>query len=47
MTDEKEILTVLKAGKEILCEHPEFEDMSLNDVLNELDDGTEEMIHKR
>lgn len=27
---------MLRDEKEILCEHPEFEHMSLNDVLNEL-----------
>lgn len=47
LTDEKEMLNVLNIGKEILSEHPEFLSMELNDVMNELDDGTDEMIHNR
>jgi hypothetical protein len=43
----EEVESVLKEGKKILSERPELVEMSINDMLNELDDGTEQMIHNR
>lgn len=45
--DREEIESVLQAGERILLEHPELYDMSLDDVLIKLDDGTEQMLHDR
>lgn len=45
--DREEIESVLQAGERILLEHPELYDMSLDDVLIKLDDGTEQMLHNR
>lgn len=42
-----EIEAVLASGKRILSEHPELINMSLDEVLDELDDGTQQMIHDR
>ena len=47
LRDREEIESVLKEGERILSERPELADMSINDMLNELDDGTQEMIHNR
>jgi len=46
-SDEQKIKEVLKTGKEILSSRPELASMKLCDVINELDDGTSEMIHNR
>lgn len=46
-SDEVKIKAVLDAGKEILSNRPELASMKLDDVLNELDDGTSEMIQNR
>ena len=42
-----EIENILKNGKKFLDEHPELINMSLSDVIDELDDGTQEMIRDR
>lgn len=47
INDREEIESVLQAGERILLEHPELYDMSLDDVLIKLDDGTEQMLHNR
>lgn len=47
LSDEQKIKEVLKIGKEILLSRPELTSMKLCDVINELDDGTSEMIHNR
>ncbi len=47
ISDKDDIERVLSEGKRILSEHPELAEMSLNDVLDELDDGTQQMIHDR
>lgn len=46
-SNEQKIKEVLKTGKEILSSRPELASMKLCDVINELDDGTSEMIHNR
>lgn len=40
ITDKKEIESVLQIGEKILLDHPELYNMSLDDVLVKLDDGT-------
>lgn len=47
LRDREEIESVLKEGERILSERPELADMSIHDMLNELDDGTQQMIHNR
>lgn len=47
ITDKMEIENVLKEGRKILLERPELKRMNLHDVINELDDGTQEMLHNR
>ncbi|MCX4343385.1 MAG: hypothetical protein OSJ53_05795 [Kineothrix sp.] len=47
ITDKKEIESVLQIGEKILLDHPELYNMSLDDVLVKLDDGTEQMLHNR
>ena len=47
ITDRKEIESVLQIGEKILLDHPELYNMSLDDVLVKLDDGTEQMLHNR
>ncbi len=41
ITDREEIKSVLQIGKKILLDHPELYNMSLDEVLVKLDDGTE------
>lgn len=43
----EEVESVLKEGERILSERPELAEMSIHDMLNELDNGTEQMIHNR
>lgn len=43
----EEVESVLKEGEKILLKHPELAEMSIHDMLNELDDGAEQMIHYR
>jgi len=45
--DLKKIEKTIKEGKKILVERPEFLNMEIEDVLSELDDGTDEMLHNR
>ena len=47
ITDRKEIESVLQIGEKILLDHPELYNMSLDEVLVKLDDGTEQMLHNR
>lgn len=47
ITDKKEIESVLQIGEKILLDHPELYNMSLDEVLVKLDDGTEQMLHNR
>lgn len=47
MTDRKEMEHSLQKGLEILIDRPELLGMAVNDVLNELDDGTSEMLQDR
>ena len=47
ITDREEIESVLQIGEKILLDHPELYNMSLDDVLVKLDDGTEQMLHNR
>lgn len=47
ITDKEEIESVLQIGEKILLEHPELYNMSLDEVLVKLDDGTEQMLHNR
>lgn len=47
MSDRVEIENVLKKGKKLLSERPELMNMNLREVINELDDGTQQMIHDR
>lgn len=39
--------SVLNEGEKILLKRPELAEMSIHDMLNELDDGTDQMIHYR
>ena len=39
--------SVLKEGEKILLKRPELAEISIHDMLNELDDGTDQMIHYR
>lgn len=43
----EEVESALKEGEKILLKRPELAEMSIHDMLNELDDGTEQMIHYR
>ncbi|GEM_PF-2232546 len=43
----EEVENVLNEGEKILSKRPELAEMSIHDLLNELDDGTEQMIHNR
>ena len=43
----EEVESVLNEGEKILLKRPELAEMSIHDMLNELDDGTEQMIHYR
>lgn len=45
--DREEIEDVLKEGQIILSSRPELVNMDLHDIINELDDGTPEMIRNR
>ena len=47
ITDREEIESVLQIGEKILLDYPELYNMSLDDVLVKLDDGTEQMLHNR
>lgn len=47
ITDREEIESVLQIGEKILLDHPELYNMSLDDVLVKLDDGTEQMLYNR
>ena len=47
MYDKEKIEVVLAKGKEILETQPKLKEMSIDSVLNDLDDGTQEMIHNR
>lgn len=47
ISDRTEIEHTLTNGKRILSEHPELIDMNLCDVISELDNGTQEMLHDR
>lgn len=47
ITVKKEIESVLQIGEKILLDHPELYNMSLDEVLVKLDDGTEQMLHNR
>lgn len=47
LSDRTKIEAVLERGKEILLSRPELADMSLSDIIEELDDGTQEMIRVR
>ena len=47
MVDKKEMEHSLHNGLVILTGRPELLDMAVNDVLNELDDGTSEMLQDR
>lgn len=47
ISDKDEIERVLNNGRRILSGRPELAEMSLDDVLNELDDGTQQIIHDR
>ena len=44
---ELEIEKALNSGEEILKQRPELYEMDCETLLDELDDGTEEMIHNR
>lgn len=43
----EEVESVVEEGEKILSKRPELAEMSIHDMLNELDDGTEQMIHYR
>ena len=45
--EREEIEQVLRVGKQILLERPALLEMSLQEVITELDDGSQEMIHNR
>lgn len=47
IADKKEMEYSLQKGIEILANRPELFDMSINDILNELNDGTPEMLQYR
>lgn len=47
MTNREEMEFSLQRGKEILTARPELFDMSINDILVELNDGTPEMLQYR
>lgn len=47
MTDREEMESILQKGAEILSIHPRIVDKALEDILNELDDGTSEMRQNR
>ncbi len=47
ITDREEIESVLQIGEKILLDYPELYNMSLDDVLVKLDDGTEQMLYNR
>lgn len=47
ISDRTKIESVLERGKEILLARPELADMSLSDIIEELNDGTQEMIRVR
>lgn len=47
MCDRQEMDSVLAEGKRIMNERPELRQMSIDAVLDELNDGTQEMIHNR
>ncbi len=45
--NQKEIKQVLKCGQEILSSRPELLEYDVESIIDELDDGTEEMMHNR
>lgn len=47
MHERREIESALAEGKMILAQRPELRRVSIDAVLDELDDGTQEMIHNR
>lgn len=47
ITDREEMESILQKGAEILSIHPDIVDKALEDILNELDDGTSEMRQNR
>ncbi len=47
MYERQEIESALAEGKKILNERPELRRMSIDAVLDELNDGTQEMVHNR
>lgn len=47
ISEREEIEQVLRVGKQILLERPALLEMSLQEVITELDDGSQEMIHNR
>ena len=45
--NQAEVEDVLNVGRQILNQHPEMSSLSYDQVLDELDNGTDEMLHYR